>query len=243
MSRGLEDAERFIREAKQKVYVRRDGDRIRIIVDGKSISIPYDEETYKRLYDLANEVREQLRSGRGTEVRSVSDVSLFMTTVRGRKPLVEHLMEKLTWFQKAVLDIGSEAFIAVLLASGEDPNKIPQIVEGTRDVDKFKSYVLDKFYNLVAAGKDSSKLIAQIEELREEVNLKDAQLALLEEKLGELSSRLSYFASSAERFRRMLEIAMTLMTSEQLDKYTRILSVMGLVTGAPQTAPTEGGGK
>lgn len=242
MSVSPEDAERLVREAKQKVYVRKMGDKIRIDVDGKSYTMPYDEELLNRLQAIASEVRDKIRSGEKTEVKGVSDIALFATTVRGRKPIVENLMEKLSWLQSAIQDIGTEAMIAVLMASGESPEKIQTVIEGARDVERFKSFVMEKFYNLLIAGKDSSKMMSQLEQLKEEVSMRDLKIAVLEQKLEELSGKLWYLMDSADRYRKMLEMSMTIMDDRQLDKLIRMFKVFGLMREEAQEVP-EGGGE
>jgi hypothetical protein len=235
-----EEAEQRIRSTKRTVYVRKSGNRIRVEVDGEHYYLPYDEETLNRLQALAAEVRERIRSGERTEVRGVSDIALFATTVRGRKPIVENLMEKLSWLQNVIQDIGTEAMIAVLMASGEDPERIQSVIEGARDVERFKTYVIEKFYNLLVAGKDSTKLVSQLEQLKEELSMRDIKIAVLEQKLDELGSKVWYLMDVAGRYRKMLEMAVTLMNDEQLTKFTKMLKVFGLVGESREESP-EGG--
>jgi hypothetical protein len=235
-----EEAEQRIRSAKRIVYVRKSGNRIRVEVDGEYYYLPYDEETLNRLQAIATEVRDRIRSGERTEVRGVSDIALFATTVRGRKPIVENLMEKLSWLQNVIQDIGTETLIAVLMASGEDPERIQTVIEGARDAERFKTYVIEKFYNLLIAGKDSAKLVSQLEQLKEELSIRDVKIAILEQKLEELSGRLWHLMDMASRYGEMLKMAMTLMDEEQLTKFTKMVEVFGLMRRASEES-REGG--
>jgi len=234
-----EELEQIIRNAKDPstVRVRRQEDKIRVDVDGRSYLIPYNEEAYKKLKEVEQEVRASVGVGRGrTSVSGYSDVALFMTQVRGKRPLVEQLMDKLTWLQGAMLDFGAESLIAILLATGEDPDKIPQIIQGFNDRASFVNYLITKLYNLLKLTKECGDAAA----LREELTEKDLKLSILEEKINELYTMFSMLNEEVMKIKRMRDIALILMNDEQLSKYSKIIQIMG-ITEAP-IIPTESGG-
>jgi hypothetical protein len=234
-----EELEQIMRNAKDlsAVRVRRQEDKIRVDVDGRSYLIPYNEEAYKKLKEVEQEVRSAVGSSRGrTTVPGYSDVALFMTQVKGKRPLVEQLMDKLSWFQGAMLDVGAEALIAILLAYGEDPDRIPQIIQGFNDRSTFVNYVITRLYNLIKLTKECGDTAA----LREELTEKDLKLSILEEKVNELYAMFSMLNEEVIKIKRMRDIALILMSDEQLSKYSKIIQIMG-ITESP-IIPTESGG-
>jgi hypothetical protein len=224
----------FIRSAKERVRVFREGqNKIRIDVDDQTRRIPYNEDLFKKLQTVAAEVKETIRSRGKTSVAGTSDTALFSTQVRGKRPLVEQLMEKLTWLQGAMLDIGAETFVAVLMASGENPDRIPEIIQGFNDKEKFVNYVLDKLYNFISAAKSQQEALS----LREQIVERDLKIAVLEDKLEEMSVAMSMMSARLERLNKMYEMALSIMDAEQLDKYTRMLQILGIIEGGEMIQP------
>jgi predicted RNase H-like nuclease (RuvC/YqgF family) len=224
----------FIRSAKERVRVFREGqNKIRIDVDDQTRRIPYNEELFKKLQAVAAEVKETIRSRGRTSVAGTSDTALFSTQVRGKRPLVEQLMEKLTWLQGAMLDVGAETFVAVLMASGENPDRIPEIIQGFNDREKFVNYVLDKLYNFISAAKSQQEALS----LREQLVERDLKIAVLEDKLEEMSVAVSMMSTRLERLKRMYEMALSIMDVEQLDKHTRMLQILGIIEGGEMPQP------
>jgi hypothetical protein len=186
---------------------------------------------------VEQEVRASAGVGRGrTSAPGYSDIALFQTQIRGKRPLVEQLMDKLSWLQGAMLDFGAESLIAILLASGEDPDKIPQIIQGFNDKSTFVNYVITKLYNLIKLTKECGDAAA----LREELTEKDLKLSILEEKVNELYAMFSMLNEEVLKIKRMRDIALILMSDEQLSKYSKIIQVMGIAE-VPEV-PTESGG-
>jgi len=224
----------FIRSAREKVRVFREGqNKIRIDVDDQTRRIPYNEELFKKLQAVAAEVKEAIRGRGRTSSAGTSDVALFSTQVRGKRPLVEQLMDKLAWLQGAMLDIGAETFVAVLMASGENPDRIPEIVEGFNNREKFVNYVLDKLYNFISAAKSQQEVLAMREQLVE----RDLKIAMLEDKMEEMNVAMSMLMERAEKLRRMYEMALSIMDAEQLDKHTRMLQLLGIIEGGGVQPP------
>ena len=224
----------FIRSAREKVRVFREGqNKIRIDVDDQTRRIPYNEELFKKLQAVAAEVKEAIRGRGRTSSAGTSDVALFSTQVRGKRPLVEQLMDKLAWLQGAMLDIGAETFVAVLMASGENPDRIPEIVEGFNNREKFVNYVLDKLYNFISAAKSQQEVLAMREQLVE----RDLKIAMLEDKMEEMNVAMSMLMERAEKLRRMYEMALSIMDVEQLDKHTRMLQLLGIIEGGGVQPP------
>jgi hypothetical protein len=224
----------FIKSAKERVRVFREGQsKIRIDVDDQTRRIPYNEDLFKKLQAVATEVKEAIRGKGRTSAAGTSDVALFSTQVRGKRPLVEQLMEKLAWLQGAMLDIGAETFVAVLMASGENPDRIPEIVEGFNNRDKFVNYVLDKLYNFISAAKSQQELLA----LREQLIEKDLKLAMLEDKMDEIRTENLMLTEKIEKLKRMYEMALAIMDKEQIDKHVRMLQIIGIIEGGEEMMP------
>jgi len=60
MSRELEYIEKIIRDAKSSVKISKEGRKIRIDVDRRTIRIPYDEDVLRRLRVIALEVKSRI---------------------------------------------------------------------------------------------------------------------------------------------------------------------------------------
>jgi hypothetical protein len=228
----------FIKSAKEKVRVFREGqNKIRIDVDDQTKRIPYDEELMKKLQEVAQEVKESIRASKGkTAVTGMSDTSLFTVQVRGRKPLVEQLMDKLAWLQGAMLDIGSEAFIAVLMASGENPDRIPEIIQGFGDRDKFVNYVLEKLYNFISMA----KAYPEVQSIKEQLWDREVRLSILEDKVDDLFNLYTKVVEEMKKLRKRYEIAIALMDEEQRHRLNKILMATELISQSGESG--NGGG-
>jgi hypothetical protein len=239
-----EELERWIRSAKENVSVRRERNKIRIDVDGVSKRVPYDEELFRRLHDIASEVKQKLKgqeeaqTTRGRPPIVTTDVGLFQIQVKGKRPLVEQLMEHLAWTEGAFLDIGKEATLATLIASGEDPSKIPQIIQQFNKKEDFVNYVMSKYYNFIEA----STRCGDVSVYKEQVLERDIKIALLQEQISSLNAQLNMLQDNLNRTRKMLEVALALMDDRQRDVFNRMLYVIiGMAEQPVQVAPEAGG--
>jgi hypothetical protein len=152
--------------------------------------------------------------------------------VKGKRPLVEQLMEHLAWTEGAFLDIGKEATLATLIASGEDPSKIPQIIQQFNKKEDFVNYVMSKYYNFIEA----SARCGDVSIYKDQVLERDLKIALLQEQISSLESQLYMLQD------KMLEIALALMDDRQRDVFNRMLYVIiGMAEQPIQVAPEVGG--
>jgi hypothetical protein len=218
-----EELEGIIRSAQRHVSVRKEGKNLRIDVDDQTIRVPYDEELHKRLSAVASEVRAALSGKtRPRAVSATSDVAHFYTAVRGHRPLVEDLMQRLAWAQRAFLNIGRDTFLAVLLASGEDPKRIPEIVHRFSNEDELHNYVIDKLFSMIAASKEC----AELPSIKEQLWDREVRLALLEERVDELYDLYIKVRDEISKLKTRYELALSLMTDEQRDILNRVLMVV-----------------
>jgi hypothetical protein len=239
-----EELEKWIRSAKEDARVWKERNKIRIDVDGTTKKIPFDEELFTRLRAVASEVRQKLKSQeeaqttRGRPPVVTTDVGLFQIQVKGKRPLVEQLMEHLAWTEGAFLDIGKEATLATLIASGEDPSKIPQIIQQFNKKEDFVNYVMSKYYNFIEA----STRCGDVSTYKEQVLERDIKIALLQEQISSLESQLNMLQDNLNRTRKMLEVALALMDDRQRDVFNRMLYVIiGMAEQPVQMAPEVGG--
>jgi hypothetical protein len=218
-----EELEGIIRSAQRHVSVRKEGKNLRIDLDDQTIRVPYDEELHKRLSAIASEVRASL-SGRtrSRAVSATSDVAHFYTAVRGHRPLVEDLMQRLTWAQRAFLNIGRDTFLAILIASGEDSRRIPEIVHRFSSEDELHNYVMDKLFNMIAAGKEC----AELPSIKEQLWDREVRLAILEERVDELYDLYIKVRDDISKLKMKYELALSLMTDEQHDTLNKVIMVV-----------------
>jgi hypothetical protein len=238
---SLEELEGIIKSAQHYVRVYKEGKNLRIDVDSQTIRVPYNEEWHKRLSELAKEVRASLGLG-GAKAKpsatTTSDVSHFYTAIRGHRPLVEDLMQRLAWAQRAFLNIGRDTFLAVLLASGEDPKRIPEIVHKFSSEDELHNYVMDKLFNTISASKEC----ADLPSIKEQLWDREVRLALLEERVDELYDLYMKVRDEIESLRLRYDIALSIMTDEQRDTLTRVLmAIEGYKPQEVESGTEEGG--
>ena len=238
---SLEELEGIIRSAQHFVRVYKEGKNLRIDVDGQTIRVPYNEEWHKRLSELAKEVRASLGIGAAKvkpSATTASDVSHFYTAIRGHRPLVEDLMQRLAWAQRAFLNIGRDTFLAVLLASGEDPKRIPEIVHKFSSEDELHNYVMDKLFNMISASKEC----ADLPSIKEQLWDREIRLSLMEQRVDELYDLYMKVRDEIESLRLRYDIALALMTDEQRDMLTRVLmAVEGYKPQEAESGTEEGG--
>lgn len=236
---SLEELEGIIRGAQHFVRVYKEGKNLRIDVDGQTIRVPYNEEWHKRLSELAKEVRASLGIGAAKAklpAAAVSDVSHFYTAVRGHRPLVEDLMQRLAWTQRAFLNIGRDTFLSVLLASGEDPKRIPEIVHRFSSEDELHNYVMDKLFSMIAASREC----AELPSIKEQLWDREVRLAILEERIDELYDLYIKVRDEISRLKTRYDLALALMTDEQRDTLSRVLMVVeGSAAESEKAAPEE----
>jgi len=239
---SLEELEGIVKSAQHFVRVYKEGKNLRIDVDSQTIRVPYNEEWHKRLSELAKEVRASLGMGTAKvkpSAATASDVSHFYTAVRGHRPLVEDLMQRLAWAQRAFLNIGRDTFLTVLLASGEDPKRIPEIVHKFSSEDELHNYVMDKLFSMVSASREC----AELPSIKEQLWDREVRLALLEERIDELYDLYIKVRDEISRLKTRYDLALSLMTDEQRDTLNRILMVVEKSAAeSEKTAPEESAG-
>jgi len=191
--------------------------RIRIVAGGRTYRIGYDESVYNKLKEAESEARSRKESGSKGPQQVTSDIGIWTTYIRGKRPLVEQLVEKLAWLQGALIDIGANAFLAVMLASGEDPDRISERLGSLNDKETLVNYVTDKLLTFISAAKD----VSTISSLKERVAALEVQNALLTESL----EKLKLYAGD---LRRKLDIALSIMGSSELRRYAKVLMMESL---------------
>jgi CHASE3 domain sensor protein len=240
LSYSPEELEGIIRSAQRYVRVYKEGKNLRIDVDGQTIRVPYNEELHKKLHEVASEVRASLSTGVKPKsvATAVSDVMHFYTVVRGHRPLVEDLMNRLAWAQRAFLNVGRDTFLAVLLASGEDPKRIPEIVHKFSSEDELHNYVMDKLFNMISASREC----ADLPSIKEQLWDREVKLSLIEERIDELYDLYMKVRDEIAALKLKYDIALSLMTDEQRDMLTRVLmAIEGYKPQVAESSVEEGG--
>ena len=185
--------------------------RIRL-PSGRSISIPYEEEVYLRLKEARDEALG--RKGTATTVARavVSDIALWNTFIAKRRPLIEELIARVSWFQSAVLDIGANVvLLSFLIGEPEEPERIPEILADIKDKDKFVGFVMEKILTVYQAAKG----VDEIARLRERVRMLEAENAVMKMALDRLRV-------TAADLRRKLDIALATMSAPELRTFAKV---------------------
>jgi hypothetical protein len=220
-------------DSKPYVKCEKSANRIRIAFSsGAERSIPFDEELCKELQDLAREARERGSMPKGTGGVPREDIQLFYTAVKGRRPLVEQLVSKLSWLQTAITDIGAETLLIILMASGENPDRIGEVVAKFGEADKLVAYVREKLLNFIVSAVNPQ----QVEELR--MKLAETQLFLAS--CLEVNDKLR---SEKQTLENRLRQALSIMTASELRKMFEIILLESLIHASIKTSEeTVGGG-
>lgn len=211
-------------------YDRR-GNRIRLRdpVTRKTVSVPYDEELYKRLKKAKEEGKKARQQEKGEEERGrprkaspiTTDIALWNTFIGKHRPLIESLILRVGWLQDAIIDIGMSALIFAMLVSREEPENLKEVVSKIRDKDEFVGYVMDKLHTLYVAAKG----LDEIEELKNRIRELEAENALLYYVLTNKSREADMYRSLAQDYKRKLDIAVSVMRREELREYLKRLTV------------------
>jgi hypothetical protein len=222
-------------DSKPYVKCEKSANRIRILFSsGAERSIPFDEELCQELQNLAREARERGSVPKGTGGVPREDMQLFYTAVKGRRPLVEQLMSKLSWLQAAITDIGAETLLIILMASGENPDRIGEVVAKFGEADKLVAYVREKLLNFIVSAVNPQ----QVEELRTE--LVKTQLFLAS--CLEINDKLR---ADKQMLEMRLRQALSIMTAPELRKMLEVMLLESLIQAgfkAPEEIVEGGGG-
>jgi hypothetical protein len=237
LSYSPEELENIVKSAQHFVRVYKEGKNLRIDVDSQTIRVPYDAELHKKLSELAREVRASIGLGSKSKVTAtgISDISHFYTAVRGHRPLVEDLMQRLAWTQRAFLNVGRDTLLAVLISSGEDPKRIPEIIHKFTSEDELYNYVMDKLFNLISASREC----ADLPSIKEQLWDREVRLSLLEERIDELYDLYIKVRDEISDLKMRYDIALSLMTDEQRDTLTRVLMAVEGSRVKREEAPVE----
>lgn len=248
---SVEELERLIREAQDLPYVTKDTKKNILCVQWgkrKVKCVPYDPKLEERLKAIAEEVRASMRGKTaGTALTSTTDVGIWLASIKGRRPLVEHLVEKLTWAQKAFLEVGVSATLAVLMASGVPPDKVEEhVYRFKNDPEALTMFVLDKLENFIVAATSQQDLL----KCRNDVAERDVYIAYLE---SELEKAYNEIRAMYDRYKRLagmyrlsldlLKLAAMLMPEDKLATFTQIAFAMyGFETPPTQMGEKGAGG-
>jgi hypothetical protein len=223
-------------DTKPQVLCRRSEGRIVVqFSSGATKSItPFDEELCKELQDLAREVRDRGSTPKGTGSVPKEDIQLFYTAVKGKRPLVEQLVSKLSWLQSAITNIGSETLLIILMASGENPDRIGEVVSKFGDADKLVSYVREKLLNFIVSAVNPQ----QVEELRTELVKTQLYLA----SCLEVNDKLR---SDKQKLESRLRQALSIMAAHELRKMFEVILLESLIQASFKTSEetVESGGE
>jgi len=205
----------------------RERNRIRVRVPGlKSFSIPYDEHIWRKLREAKGETVEEQKA---LKQPAVSDVSLWNTIIAKRRPLIEELIEKVGWFQSAVLDIGTNTILISFLISGKrKPEEIKSLLESIKDKKQFVSFIMENIMTLYQAATD----VDALKRLRERNRLLDLKLTLAKETVDSLYRE-------NQNLRRRLDIALSVMDRKGLIRYAKVLALSSIGEEVPQVAPQQ----
>jgi hypothetical protein len=245
---GVEELEKLIREAPELPYVSKDLRENKLCIQWgkrKVKCVQYDPRLEEYLRPIAEEVRASMKGKPlSTGMTSTSDVGIWMASVKGRKPLVEHLVEHLKRRQQVILEFGARAMLAVLMASGVPADKIGEFVHRfENEPDSLVNFLLDKLENFIVAATSQQDLA----KCREDVTERDAIIAYLESEYEKLYNNFVNLSNEVARIRRkynmiasLLKIATTIMPKDRLRMFANVATAMVLEHGGEHTASVGG---
>jgi hypothetical protein len=245
---GVEELEKLIREAQEPPYVSKDLRENKLCIQWgkrKVKCVQYDPKLEEHLKPIAEEVRAAMKGkpSSGTSITSTSDIGIWMTSIRGKRPLVEHLVEELAWAQKSFLKVGVYATLAMLMASGVPPDKIEEhVYKFKSDPDALTSFVLNKLENFVVAASSQQDLL----KCRNDVAERDAVIAYIESEYESLYNSCQQLAGEVSKIKRryrmledMFRMALMFMPRDKLKIFTDVVTAM--VLEHQEKSPAQGG--
>jgi len=234
----VEDLIEMVRNGASFWYDKR-GNRIRVRdkVTKKTYSIPYDLDIYARLEQAKIEAEEKKETP-APKRNIVSDISLWNTWIRKRRPLLEQVVERVAWFQDAIYEVGANTILLMFFINNPaEAEELPMLVRNLKDKDRFVTFIMDRLANLYAA----SKGVDEINRLREKVSELMVENALLTNMVEKLNAKL---ADLQYKF----NLALGIMCEKDLRKYSKAITI-GYTVGRMKIAPrivsssVEGGGE
>ena len=231
---SIEELENLIRNAPRIPYVKKIRDETCIYYENEKVKcVPYNDELHKRLQDIASEVRAAFKGGGGrqTTVTSISDVGLWMSVIRGRRPLVEHLVESgLAWVQNLIIELGKDFLLLGLLVADIDFNNLDEFIHKfEKDPDALRRFVLEKVVALLVVAKTST----DIAKCRNDVYERDAYIAYLESQLenayNDIRSLYDKYTMLVNRYRMVMDflrMAVMLLPKDRLRAYIEFISTL-----------------
>ena len=234
----LEYLEELIKDGWQ-LWVDRKKNKIRLRdpQTRKTISIPYDEAIYERLRKLKEEIRKERRAIRTKPAVVSGDLTLWNTFVGKHRPLIESLIARVSWLQDAIIDIGINTLLLVLMVTNEKPEDLVKVIGEIHDRDKFVAYIMNKIVDIYMAAKGAD----EISKLRERIAELEAKLALLEEALENYRQRYEEMKIIAGDLKTKLDIALSIMNERELRKMLKVMAVSSFRHISSRFGPPSGG--
>jgi hypothetical protein len=245
---SIEELEQLIRSAHAPPRVKKVRNETCIYYENTVVKcVPYNEELHMRLQEIASEVRSAFKGGGGrgqTSLPSASDVGLWLSVIKGRRPLVEHLVESLVWGQNIIIELGKDFMLIGLMVADVDFNKLDEFVyKFEKDPDALRKFILEKVVTLLATAKSS----VDVAKCREDVTERDAIIAYLESEYENLYNSFVQLSDEVAKIRRkynmiatLLKIATTIMPKDRLRAFANIATAIVLEQGGERAASAGG---
>lgn len=223
------------------VTLERATSRIRIICKNKPReSIRLTKEQFNKLAPIVERIKQEIRmatSASGTSTKQqtslLTDIGLLTTFVTKRRPLLEEIINKVGWLQKALLDIGLNVFLFMITinkgSEDIDQNDIVNILGEIRDSDRLVEYIMDQLLNMYISAQGSKA----VDELRKRIIMLEAENKLL-------FNMVSRSRVALTTFRRLLDLAISFMDQEGIREFIKKASILGLTRHNP---PGHAGGE
>ena len=163
----------------------------------RTVALPKDtsDEEARRIFEEAKAEWAKLYGvdGKKSGVDEVSDLTLWWTKVMDNQPLIKGIVEKVSWMQDVIYDIGFASLMLALQFAKVPPENVYQLLERFNDKDAFEKFVLRNLGALLEASRDAARIV----ELEDENRALAAQLEfakwLLEKVKAERDSLLADF--------------------------------------------------
>ena len=178
-----------------------------------------EEEAQEALEYARSLYEERERLEKGPE----HDIELWWTRIRDSQPLLKGIVEKVSWMQDAIYDLGFFSLLVSMQTAKVTPENLYQLVERFRDKDEFLRYAMRHMVALLEASRDAARILE------------------LEDRARLLAAQLEFTKWVAERLREErdtilldLRTAIASMDAESLRKFSNAKVLSGL-------APVEAG--
>jgi len=193
-----------------------------------------DPELIKKLEQMKEEIKSKKKQEQTEEEQEeseaktqkkiqrsmLSDLGLWTAVVTAKRPLLTEIINRVSWLQSAIMDIGLNTVLFTLTIGGGDLERedLERILGEIRDRERFVSYIMDKLISIFIASKGHE----EIEKLRARITALEMEKNLATMIIEKLKTQLALY-------KRAYDVAVATMPPDVLRHYTKKAMVLGLL--------------